>query len=172
MKLITIILLLFLPFNIFSQASDIDMTKIQSEIDEYGVPTVGSVDQMLINADRLYDNRNWQEAADAYALFAKNANWLANLLSSGLEPYYSASYDDKKNINYSIISPLVQYETKANYYKSQRNKAILRQGVCFYNMNDHKTSLTFILKALDLIGIKDTDQWKEAREILYSIVKY
>lgn len=171
-KYLLSIFMALIAFSVYGQVGDIDMTKIQAEIDEYGMPTISSVDQMLINADQLYDNKKWKEAADAYELFAKNANWLANLISTGLEPYYSASYDDKKSISYSVISPLIKYETKSNYYKGQRNKAILRQGICYYNLNDHKSSLPYILKALDLIGVKDTDQWKEARDILYAIIKY
>lgn len=171
-KTLYLIIIVFGTFFVNAQVSDIDMTKIQAEIDEYGMPTISSVDEMLVNADKLYDTQNWQDAADAYSLFAKNANWLANLISNGLEPYYSATYDEKKSVSNSVITPLTKYESLSNYYKVQRNKAILRQGICFFNLNDNKASLPYILKALDLIGVEDLDQWKEARDILYAIIKF
>ena len=171
-KAMCLCFLLFFVVSVYSQSNEIDISKIQEEIDQYGMPTISSVDLLNTNANMLYEEEKWKEAADAYALFAKNANWLANLISKGLEPYYSASSTDRKNISYSIIGALAKYEKKANYYKNLRNIAILRQGICFYKLNEYKTSLTYILKALDLIDIEELDQWEEARTILYDIVKY
>lgn len=175
MKRRLILLFIFsfiLIINIFSQENPLDISQAQKEIDEYGVPTISSVDQMGKKCDDYYDKGLWKEAAVAYELYAKNANWIANLISSGLDPYYSASYDDKKKFPYSELSPLVKFETKANYYKNERNKAILRLGICYFKLADNKTALPYILKALDLIPIDNKEHWKEARDILYQIIQY
>ena len=49
---------------------------------------------------------------------------------------------------------------------------MLYEGLCYYYLNDYETALPLILKALDLIDIKDTTNWKLAMEALYSIVGY
>jgi len=172
-KLVGIIVLaVALSVPAFTQENPFDISASQKEIDEYGVPTVSFVEQMGKKCDELYDKGMWKEAASAYELYAKNANWLANLIAAGLDPYYSASYDHKKGFPQSELMQLIKYEKKANYFKYERNKAILRQGICYFKLADNKTALPLIVKALDLIQIDDKEQWTEARNVLYQIVQY
>ena len=151
-----------------------DLSETQSKIDEMGVPTVEIVAAMGVAADELYTNKEYEKAAPAYAAYAKNANWLANLIASGLEPYYGADYSTRKEW-YPVIlrtSDLAKAEDKSNELKSERNKAMLREGLCYYYLDDKTKALPLIIKALDLIDIKDEENWKQGMEILYSILGY
>ena len=73
-----------------------DITALQKRMEEVGIPTPATVQQLEAKATGLATESKWQEAADAYGALAKNANWLANLIHAGIEPFYNASYDDRK----------------------------------------------------------------------------
>ena len=151
-----------------------DLTAEQQKIEELGIPTTSSVEALKKNADDLWAAEDYKNAADAYAVYAKQVNWLANIISAGLEPFYGASYDNMKNwypkvLNYTSLS---NAESKANEYKGERNRAMLYEGLCYYNLNEYETALPLIIKALDLIEIKDEENWKLGMETLYSMVGY
>ena len=96
-------LMLALPIAAFAESADsadseFDLSADQEKIAELGVPTVSAVAELKSNADTLWKNGDYEAAARAYAEYAKQANWLANIISGGLEPFYSASYDDRKEL--------------------------------------------------------------------------
>lgn len=120
------------------------------------------------------EKKDYQNAANAYAIYAKQVNWLANLITAGLEPFYGAKYDDRKSFYPRILSysDLTAAENKANEYKGERNRAMLYEGLCYYNMDEYETALPLLIKALDLIEIKDEANWKLGMESLYTIIGY
>ena len=65
---------------------------------ELGLPTIDLVTYLKNQAIETFESGNYEEALPLLEEWAKQANWLANLISGGLEPYYSASYDNRKNI--------------------------------------------------------------------------
>ena len=69
----------------------LDISKEVAQIEMYGVPTFEAVNEMKEKAEALYVAESWEEAAAAYEQYAKHANWLANIVSQCVEPYYSAS---------------------------------------------------------------------------------
>ena len=156
-----------------------DFSEQEAKIKELGIPTVASVAEQKKAADDLWKAQDYVGAADAYATYAKQANWLANLITAGLEPYYGASYDNRKNFSFSGFKKGANYkydladaETKANSYKSERNRAMLREGLCYYNLKQYEVALPLIIKALDLIDIKDTTNWQIGMNALYDIIGY
>lgn len=154
------------------QADPLDISVELSKIDELGVPTLSLVDEMKAKADNLFENQQWAEAYTAYDEYAKKANWLANIIAQFLEPYYSASYDDRKNVGFKRLSQLTPYERKANEYKRERNIAYVKMGLCKKNLGDTKTAAAVLLRALDLIDISQTDDWDKATEALSEIIGY
>lgn len=154
--------------------TEFDLSAEQEKIEELGIPTIESVDKLKEEADALWENKDYKEAASAYANYAKQANWLANIISAGLEPYYGASYDDRKSwypkdLSYSELSSA---ESTSNKYKSERNRAMLYEGLCYYNQNDYETALPLLIKALDLIEINDEVNWGTGMDALYAIIGY
>lgn len=91
-----------------------------------------------------------------------------------MDPYYGASYDDRKSFSPRTLdlTDLAKAETQSNSYKGERNRAMLYEGLCYYNLNEYETALPLLIKALDLIEIKDETNWKLGMEALYSIVGY
>lgn len=157
-----------------TEDSEFDLSVEQNKVAELGIPTVSSVATLKKEADDLWAAKDYRKAADAYATYAKQANWLANIITGGLEPFYGASYDKRKNWYPSVLSysSLSSAESKANEYKRERNRAMLYEGLCYYNLNEYETALPLLLKALDLIEIEDETNWKLGMETVYTIVGY
>ena len=152
--------------------SEFDFAAEQKKVDELGIPTVTSVAALKSKADELWESKDYKEAANAYAEYAKQANWLANIISSGLEPYYGASYDDRKGWSPKEMSfsELALAETKSNSYKSERNRAMLYEGLCYFYLDEYELALPLLIKALDIIEISDEKNWQLGMDALYSIV--
>ena len=150
----------------------LDVSRELQKIADNGVPTVESVAQKKLTADTYYEEGMWKEAIEAYKIFAKDANWLANILSQCLEPFYSASYDDRKNVSYATLSKWSPYERSANEYKGQRDQAYIRIGLCYKQLGEIDNALAYLYKGLDLVNMKATKDWDEAATALAEIVGY
>lgn len=150
----------------------LDLSSQVEKVEKHGVPTVAMVQEMKEKAEMLYTNQMWEDAAVAYEEFAQKANWLANLISQCVEPYYSASYDDRKNISYTLLKEYIPYEKKANELKEQRNVAYVRIGLCYKNMGNNSQAVTYLHKGLDLLAIDQRTEWNEAASALAEIVGF
>ena len=150
----------------------LDLSSQLEKVEKHGVPTVAMVQEMKEKAEMLYTNQMWEDAAVAYEEFAQKANWLANLISQCVEPYYSASYDDRKNISYTALKEYIPYENKANELKEQRNVSYVRIGLCYKNMGNNSQAVTYLHKGLDLLDIDQKVEWNEAASALAEIVGF
>ena len=157
------------------QAQEKDPLDVSSElerIEKYGVPTVEVVENLKIKADSLYNAKDWQNAIEALENYATNANWLANLLSQCVEPYYSANYDDKKNISYFSLKPYIPFENKANDLKRERNVSYVKIGICYKNLRNNKKAIAYLYKGLDLLSVEQTEYWIIAKNAIAEIVGF
>lgn len=176
-KLLALVLALALMLPCLSTLAEedaFDMTADQETVAELGIPTVSTVAALKAEADKLWAAQDYSAAAAAYATYAKQANWLANLISAGLDPFYTASSSDRKGWSPSVLSwnDLTGPENSANDYKAERNRAILQHGLCYYNLGDYENALPLLLKALDLIELDQESYWKDAMAALYAIIGY
>ena len=146
-----------------------DLTAIQKRVEESGVPTPQTVQQLEEKAAVLAHNSKWQEAANAYETYARASNWLANLISAGLDPFYHASYDDRKN--YSIAKGDIQLESLSNSYRKKRDEANVSQAECYMRLNDTRKAVPLLVRALEIMSIKETELWSRARKDLYSLIQ-
>lgn len=56
-------------------------------------------------------------------------------------------------------------------YKDRRNQAMVAQAECYIHLNDTKQAVPLLIRALELINVKDTALWARARKDLYSIIQ-
>ncbi len=178
-KVFTLFVVLATSICAFAQTEttkkEIDPLDLSSElkkISDYGIPTVQLVEQMKAKADTLYKNESFSEAAKAYEEYAKKANWLANLLSQCVEPYYSASYDDKKNTPYYTLKSFIPYESAANDLKRNRNTAYVRIGLCYKNLGNSEKAVAYLYKGLDLVNVDEYADWVIASKALAELVGF
>ena len=150
----------------------LDLSVQKEQIEKYGVPTIEAIEELKEKADALYDSQSWEKAAEAYEVYARNVNWLANLLSQCVEPYYSASYDDRKATAYSTLKPFIPFESKANEYKRSRNQAYVKVGLCYKNLGDVKNAVTYLHKGLDLLDVEDLVYWTMAKDAMAEILHF
>lgn len=175
MKRFLIAISMLLAFVGVTQAQEKDPMDVSSEIEKiekYGVPTVDAVDILKNRADSLYNAKDWEKAAIALYEYARSANWLANLLSQCVEPYYSASYDDKKNTSYVSLKPFIPFERKANSLKEGRNEAYVKMGICQKELGNTKKAVAYLYKGLDLLSVDQREYWSIAKNAIAEIVGY
>ena len=176
LKLFVTLFFVFCSSVIFSQVKEdnmddpFDVSSISKKIDELGVPTVENVQALKDTAYSLFSSGQWEEAAEALNLFSKNANWIANLITSGLEPYYNASYDKQKDMDYSVLKSLVPIENLANTYKKNRNEAMVMEAECYIKLNKKAEAVGILNNALDVINLDHDILWERARKDLYDIL--
>lgn len=149
--------------------SALSTDEFSDQVEEYGIPTLSLVRNLKQQADRAFNAKKWSEAEKLYNEHAEKANFLANIISQGIEPYYSASYDDKK---YFYSTALSKDESTSNKYKQDRNVSFLKRGICLYELGDMDGSLVLLMKALDLIDLENIEAWNYAREYIYKLVGY
>lgn len=176
MKRYLLIIMLLTCYSLFAaeeptkkEGDPFDLTAIQKRVEESGVPTPQIVRQLQEKAAALAHDAKWQEAATAYEAYARASNWLANLIAAGLDPFYHASYDDRKN--YSIKKGEIQLESLCNSYKGKRDEATVSQAECYMRMNDTRKAVPLLVRALEIIDIKDTQLWARTRKDLYSLIQ-
>ena len=155
----------------FADGENFDITVDTTKVEELGVPTKKSVATMKATADGYWEAKDYANAAPAYAIYAKNANWLANIIAAIDEPYYSATSKKRDNFYYSsMFSTASSAESSANSYKEQRNQAMAREAMCYYYLGDYNSAIPLLIKALDLIDIEDTTNWKMCADAINDII--
>lgn len=173
--------LLFVAYSINAQVKEkeeiknldpLDISIELEQINKYGTPTVSTVDELGQKAEALYISQSWKEAIIAFEDYAKNANWLANLLSQCVEPYYSASYNEKERMSISAIKTYSLYMDKSNAYTQSRNRAYVKIGLCYKNLGDIKKATVYLYKALDLLPLNDFEYWNISRNTLAEIIQF
>ena len=147
-----------------------DLSASQKQVKELGVITQAEVNNLETKAKELYRVGNCKDAQPILEEFARKANWLANMISATLDPYYGASYDDRKDYPFSKVKPLIPLETLSNDYKQKRNIAFAMQGDCFVQTGDYERAIPMLLKALDLIDIENEVWWEKTRNNLLKII--
>ena len=158
-----------------AQAQEKDPMDVSAEmekIEKYGVPTVDAVHKLKLQADSLFNAKDWENAAIALDDYARSANWLANLLSQCVEPYYSASYDDKKSTSYFSLKPFIPFENKANSLKRGRNEAYVKMGICQKELGNTKKAVAYLYKGLDLLSVDQREYWVIAKDAIAEIVGF
>ncbi|NLM31082.1 MAG: hypothetical protein GX216_11815 [Methanomicrobiales archaeon] len=169
-----VFLLLLLPASkVAAQKPDdnpFDVSVYQEEISALGVPTTKEVEDLAAKAKQLFESGNYEEALPALQEWARKANWLANIVSGALEPFYSASYDARKQFPYDKVKNLTPYESAANRLKLDRNHAMVMQAECLVKLDKPTEAVGIYLKALDLTDIEDWTWWTRALNGLYRII--
>lgn len=179
-KTITLATILFLASaSLLAQeapkAADNILLNLDTErayVEAYGVPTVASVEALSKEADSLFAEGDWEKAIDRYQSLAQQSNWLANLLTQCLNPYYNASYDDKKRTPLNTLNKLSVYEKSSNEYKMLRDRSFLRIALCYKQMNKKEECIMYLYKTLDKMSMKESADWQTAMQTMCEITGY
>lgn len=172
--LLTALCLAVTPVAVIAEENTTDVLDNSAElaeVEENGIPTEMIVNEMKTNADALYTDGKYEEAADAYYETAKVANYLANIMSRCIEPYYSAR-SDSKSIPEEIRDSLATLEKKSNILKNIRNTCYVYQGLCYSNSGDKELALAVLLNALSIIETSQRDIWTLAAEEVMVLINY
>ena len=148
-----------------------DTSATRQKIEELGIPTPAKVHDLQMAAESLAAQQRWKEGADAYGQLAKVANWLSNVESAALKPYYTAGYDEKKEYPYSAMAPLIAIEKRVNDLRGLRDHAMVQEAKCYVNSGDKERALQLLVGSLSLIDIKNQTDWNQAQSLLFGIIE-
>lgn len=140
------------------------------QVERLGVPSPQQVDSLRERAYNLYEADSCSTAVKALQTHAKKANWLTNVISQGLEPFYDASYDDQENVSAGRVRILGNFEDSANELKRERNESYVMIAECEREMGNQNVAMVYYMSALDLIDVEDQSLWDRARTGLYETV--
>ena len=170
-------MVLVMSYPVLSLAKDkievdpFDISASKTEVKKLGIPTKPKVDALEQKAKDLFQNKKYKAAIPVLEDYAKQANFLANLISANLDPYYTADYDKRKKCPSSKIVPLIPLERLANEYKKKRNIAFAMKGECLVKLGNKKDAIPVLLKALDLLSLDEDAWWKRTRANLLGIIE-
>lgn len=155
-----------------TSSSDIlDNSAELKEVEENGIPTEEIVNQLKEQADSLFAEEKYAEAGEVYYETARKANYLANIMSQCIEPYYS-SRSDSKTIPNEIMDDLIIFEDNSNELKGLRDLCYVYQGICCNKAGDSETALAVLYRALDLITDTEEEAWILASQEIMGIIQY
>jgi len=140
------------------------------QVKRLGVPSPEEVDSLRERAYSLYKADSCSTAVPMLQTHAEKANWLANVISQGLKPYYDASYDEQESMSVGRMTELAEHETLSNELKQQRNRSYVLVAECEGKMGNSNLAMVYYMSALDLISIDNQDLWDRARTGLYETV--
>ncbi|MGI2938045.1 hypothetical protein [Vibrio diabolicus] len=175
MKRMYLVLSALVSFSTVAETSKLptdpfDLSASTQQVGELGVITKADVDQLEERSRALFNDGKCKEAIPVLVEYSKKANWLANMISASLDPYYGASYDDRKAFPYEKIKPLIPLENMSNEYKSKRDIAFAMQGECLIKTGNKEAAIPVLLKTLDLLSIDNEVWWKRTRNNLLDII--
>ena len=140
-----------------------------AKVQDLGIPTLQSVDQLEERATELFTNEKWDEAASALDEYVKQATRLSNLIVAGLAPAANNASSARRDFNPSIAVMSV-YASVADGYIAKRNRAIVMRAECFSNLGQTEKAVSLLVEALEFISIDNEELWTRARDQLYSII--
>jgi tetratricopeptide (TPR) repeat protein len=133
-------------------------------------PTISSVQSAKEKATAAFNSNDCENAIEALDTWLETSNWLSNLVSQGLEPFYSASYDDRENFSYDKLDKLVPLENLANEQRTDRNHALVMKAECLAKLNRDVEAVATYGRALELIDVEDWEWWTRAANGLYELI--
>ena len=173
-KILSIGLILALTFtlNVLVQAEEPDnpfeLSQYEQEID--GLVTKEEVTELKEEATKLFEKEKYEDAEEALDKWAKSANKLANIISSGLDPFYSASRSERSDFSYSKTTEISSYERLSNSLKKERNLAMVKQAESLVELERNEEAIEVYRQALQVISIDNWDLWIRASNGIYEII--
>jgi hypothetical protein len=168
LRLIILVGLVFFSTSTFAEEA-IDPFAVSDrtakEFDELGISTKQDVDALEAEVSALLSGDNCREAIPKLEEYRRRANQLSNLIAQGLEPFYGASLDKRRN--FSGIRKWTKYERQANEYRAKRNQTMVMLAECQIKLGNQKEGVETLWAALDLIDIHNAEWWDRAASLLF-----
>lgn len=172
--IISTLLILILSMSVFAEEKKdlFSISDMKNDSNKIGIPTEKKIMDLEKKANELIADNNCKSAIEVLEEYQKVTNYYSKMIRQTLEPYYSASYDDKKKVPYDKISSLAVIENKANSFLLKRNIGMILQAECYVKLNQNEKAMFKYYDALDLISMDEIDAWERAQKGLLDIINY
>lgn len=148
----------------------LDISKYKDISSASSLPTPASVTTLKTNAQALVTADKCADALPVLEAWAQQANWMANLVTAGLQPFYSSSANDRRSLDLKAYDVLTPMERMSNEYKDERNLASVMRAECLVKLNRPGEAAAVYARALDLISLTNRPMWLRATNGLYRLI--
>jgi hypothetical protein len=153
----------------------LDLSRFEEMVSKNALVTMSEIKVLEDNANVAYKSGDCEAALPQIKEFYEKANSLSNTIRQGVEPYYSASYDDRETYSLTpIIAELAEAEAASNDLIRKRNMAWVMEADCLIKTGEQDAGIAGLYRALEYISIQDDerDLWKKARMLLWQQIEY
>ena len=173
-KISTLAALVLFPSLAFSQTSgETDMSNFMVVPEEQEPLTLGEFENQKNAARKLYLEDKCAEAIPALIEVQDNANRLANIISQGLKPFYTAPSEDTEWLSNTQITKLASAEDKANELKGVRNEYYVLEAECLLKIGQKAQAINKLFRVLDFInGGTEYKLWYRSRILLWETIGF
>ncbi len=168
--LLTLVLTLIFSASVLAQDESFEFADYEEDLEKYGIPNIQQVEELKNEALSLYEDGNYEEAEEALENWGDTANRLANIISQGLDPFYSASRSERDDLSPSNIRALAGYEDQANNLKKQRNEAYYKRAESLRQIGHEEEAFALYQEVLGILSVDEWDLWIDAANSLYEMV--
>lgn len=166
--MVVVATLLFAPQGLAQEQTEDpeSLGRFQELVDEASFPTVESVARLHEQAEAAFESGDCEDAIPILEDWASAANWLANLISQGIDP----GYRNIRNLSLDQLKALTPREGQANSFKRERNHAMVMRAECLQAVGRDPEAVATFARVLELIDSDDMAWWTRAANGVYSYI--
>lgn len=144
------------------------------EVDFSNLKSPSDLNTMMSNAKNRLATDGCEVSVSLFSAVSVQSNATANIIRTGLEPYYRSGRDEKEAFSRKRenLQPLIEMETASNNMIRLRNEAWVREGVCLLELGERDRGISTLSQALNRISVdpESRDMWLEARAAMWALV--
>ena len=149
--------------------TDPEISPEAAKVEAFGIPSREDIAELKAEADELWEEKDYSGAAEAYAELADQAGWMAEIAMAVNAPYDTSSDADAASAG-EMKERVAKAEALAVEYLEIEKLAAVRAGLSYYRDDDYENALPFLMKALYLMDVSDTENWILCAEAVLVII--
>lgn len=145
-RLLAVMICLAMLAGIGAAWAEEEVSPEASKVEVFGIPTVGDIAEMKAEADELWEDEDYDGAAEAYEELAKQAGWMLEIVTA----VSSSPAEGPAEL-------VARANALAEEYLAMKKLATVRAGLGHYYSDDYDSALPFLMEALAIIDAGDTE---------------
>ena len=145
-RLLAVMICLAMIAGIGAAWAEEEVSPEASKVEALGIPTVEDIAEMKAEADELWEDEDYDGAAEAYEELAKQAGWMLEIVTA----VSSSPAEGPAEL-------VARANALAEEYLAMKKLATVRAGLGYYYSDDYDSALPFLMEALAMIDAGDTE---------------
>ena len=151
-RLLAVMICLAMIAGIGAAWAEEEVSPEASKVEALGIPTVEDIAEMKAEADELWEDEDYDGAAEAYEELARQAGWMLEIVAAVNMPNNAADAAPAE-----MAERIDKADALAEEYLAVKKLANIRAGLGYYYNEDYESALPFLMEALAMIDAGDTE---------------